>query len=378
MTDLAGKVALVTGAEVGIGRAAAVALAARGADIAVHYYSSENGASGVVGEITTLGRRALAFPADLTRRDEVVRTVCAAESAFGRIDILVNNAGGLIGRHPLVEIPEEFFHQVMDVNVLTAFLCTQAVVPGMIARKGGAIVNLTSLAAHNGGGPGASVYAAAKAAVLAAHQGVGAGACAARHPRERGVAGPHRRHAVPQHVHQARGLRGGGQDHPARARGRPGGRGAGHRLPRGRRLLLPGGRDGRSQRGDVHAMSRGTPRLRWFIITLISCATVINYIDRQTVSVLKTSISQDLGLSNADYAAIQNSFLVLYGISQMVSGRIYDCVGTRLGFIFSIIVWSFAAIMHATARSASTFRVCARRSRLRRGRQLAGCGEGGG
>jgi ACS family hexuronate transporter-like MFS transporter len=90
---------------------------------------------------------------------------------------------------------------------------------------------------------------------------------------------------------------------------------------------------------------------------LIFCATVINYIDRQTVSVLKTSISDDLGLSNADYAAIQNSFLVLYGISQMVSGRLYDRIGTRLGFVFSIIVWSFAAIMHATARTASTFRI---------------------
>ncbi|RPH80335.1 MAG: MFS transporter, partial [Candidatus Rokuibacteriota bacterium] len=104
-------------------------------------------------------------------------------------------------------------------------------------------------------------------------------------------------------------------------------------------------------------MTRHIPRLRWLIIALIFCATVINYIDRQTVSVLKKSISDDLGLSNADYAAIQNSFLVLYGISQMVSGRLYDRVGTRLGFVFSIIVWSFAAIMHATARTASTFRI---------------------
>jgi 3-oxoacyl-[acyl-carrier protein] reductase len=167
MTDLTGQVALVTGAEVGIGRATAVALAARGADIAVHYYCAETGPSGVVGEILAHGRRALAFQADLTRREEVVRTVAAAEAAFGRIDILVNNAGGLLGRYPLVEMPEEFFHKVMDVNVLTAFLCGQAVAPGMIARKRGAIVNLTSLAAHNGGGPGASVYAAAKAAVLA-------------------------------------------------------------------------------------------------------------------------------------------------------------------------------------------------------------------
>jgi ACS family hexuronate transporter-like MFS transporter len=97
--------------------------------------------------------------------------------------------------------------------------------------------------------------------------------------------------------------------------------------------------------------------LRWFIIGLIFCATVINYIDRQTVSVLKKAISDDLGLSNADYAAIQNSFLIFYGISQMVSGRIYDIIGTRLGFTFSIIVWSLAAVAHATARTAGAFRV---------------------
>jgi ACS family hexuronate transporter-like MFS transporter len=104
-------------------------------------------------------------------------------------------------------------------------------------------------------------------------------------------------------------------------------------------------------------MNRRIPRLRWIVITLIFCATVVNYIDRQTVSVLKKSISDDLGLSNADYAAIQNSFLVFYGISQMVSGRLYDRIGTRLGFVFSIVVWSFAAVMHAFARTASSFRL---------------------
>ena len=97
--------------------------------------------------------------------------------------------------------------------------------------------------------------------------------------------------------------------------------------------------------------------LRWLMIGLVFLATVINYIDRQTVSVLKTSISQDLGLSNADYAAIQNSFLLFYGISQMVSGRLYDIIGTRLGFVFSIVVWSLAALAHATARTATAFGV---------------------
>src|SRR5918993_1359762 len=93
-------------------------------------------------------------------------------------------------------------------------------------------------------------------------------------------------------------------------------------------------------------------RLRWVVIGLIFCATVINYIDRQTVSVLKTAISTDLGLSNAEYAAIQNSFLIFYGISQMVSGRLYDVIGTRRGFSFSIIVWSLAAMAHAFASTA--------------------------
>ena len=102
-------------------------------------------------------------------------------------------------------------------------------------------------------------------------------------------------------------------------------------------------------------MMRG--RLRWLMIGLLFLATVINYIDRQTVSVLKTAISADLGLSNADYAAIQNSFLVLYAISQMVSGRLYDRIGTRLGFIFSIVVWSVGALLHATARTAGEFRI---------------------
>lgn len=98
-------------------------------------------------------------------------------------------------------------------------------------------------------------------------------------------------------------------------------------------------------------------RLRWLMIGLLFLATVINYIDRQTVSVLKTAISEDLHLSNADYAGIQNSFLVLYAVSQMVSGRLYDRIGTRLGFTFSIIVWSAGALLHALARSASEFRI---------------------
>ena len=95
--------------------------------------------------------------------------------------------------------------------------------------------------------------------------------------------------------------------------------------------------------------------LRWVMVSLIFLATVINYVDRQTVSVLKKSISDDLGLSNPEYAAIQNAFLIAYAVSQMVSGRLYDLVGTRLGFTISIVVWSIAAVAHAAARSMTSF-----------------------
>jgi 3-oxoacyl-[acyl-carrier protein] reductase len=166
MSDLSGQVALVTGAEVGIGQATALALARDGADVAVHYYSDEPGARDAARAIQALGRQAALFQGDLTKSADVARVVEGAAARFGHIDILVNNAGGLLGRHALVDMPEAFFHSVLDVNVLTTFLCCRAVAPGMIARKRGAIVNLTSLAAHNGGGPGASIYAAAKAAVL--------------------------------------------------------------------------------------------------------------------------------------------------------------------------------------------------------------------
>jgi len=95
--------------------------------------------------------------------------------------------------------------------------------------------------------------------------------------------------------------------------------------------------------------------LRWLMVGLIFLATVINYVDRQTVSVLKKSISDDLGLSNPEYAAIQNAFLIAYAVSQMLSGRLYDLVGTRLGFTISIVVWSIAAVAHAAARSMTSF-----------------------
>ena len=160
----------------------------------------------------------------------------------------------------------------------------------MIARKRGAIVNISSLAAHNGGGPGASIYAAAKAAIDHPHQGAREGTGAARHPRERRVARADRRHAVPPHVHRRRR-----RSRPPRRRSRSA---APARPTRSRtsspsssatRRVVPRRRDDRDQRRHVHAVSAmKISGLRWFVITLIFLATVINYIDRQTMSVLKT------------------------------------------------------------------------------------------
>ena len=136
MNGLTGQVALVTGAEVGIGRATALALARATAPTwPCTTTRTRPGRDEAVREIEALGRRAAVFRRDLTKSADVTRVVGGAQAHFGRIDILVNNAGGLLGRHALVDMTEAFFHDVMDVNVLTTFLCCQAVAPGMIARR---------------------------------------------------------------------------------------------------------------------------------------------------------------------------------------------------------------------------------------------------
>jgi 3-oxoacyl-[acyl-carrier protein] reductase len=164
VADLTGKVALVTGAGAGIGRAIAEALGSRGASVAVHHFKSREGAEAAAAAI---GNRSAAFQADLTQHDQVEALVAAVEKTLGPVDILVNNAGDLIERRTLVEMTEALFRKVVDVNLTSTFFCCQAVAPSMIARATGVIVNMASLAAHNGGGPGAFAYAASKAAVIA-------------------------------------------------------------------------------------------------------------------------------------------------------------------------------------------------------------------
>jgi 3-oxoacyl-[acyl-carrier protein] reductase len=166
MTKLAGRVALVTGAGGGIGRATAHALGELGMDVAVHYFRDAEGANGTVAKLKEGGRKAEAFQADLSQLDQARRMVRSVEETFETIDVLVNNAGDLVERRTLLEMPEELWRRILDTNLTSAFFCTQAVAAGMIARGTGAIINVSSLAAHNGGGPGAFAYATAKGGLI--------------------------------------------------------------------------------------------------------------------------------------------------------------------------------------------------------------------
>jgi len=159
-------VALVTGGGAGLGRACAMVLGKRGAKIAVHYNKSRDGAEQVVSALKADGVEAQSFQGDLTKAADVKALVDAVTAKFGAIDVLVNNTGDLIERKPLMEMSEELFHSVMDVNLTSAFLMCKAAGAGMIARKRGAIINMSSLAAWNGGGPGAGAYSAAKGAIV--------------------------------------------------------------------------------------------------------------------------------------------------------------------------------------------------------------------
>ena len=151
--------------------------------------------------LAAAGVEAQAFQGDLTQAADVAALVEAVTARFGSIDILVNNAGDLIERKPLLEMSEEFFHAVMDVNLTSAFLMCQAVGRGMVARKRGTIVNMSSLAAWNGGGPGAGAYAAAKGAVVSLTKAL-AKELAPHGIRVNCVApGSDRRHRVPRPLH---------------------------------------------------------------------------------------------------------------------------------------------------------------------------------
>ncbi len=169
---LKGQVALITGASSGIGRATAELFAREGAKVAVNYLKNQKGAEEAVAAIQKVGGEAIAIRADVTRNAEVKSLVAAVHKAWGKIDILINNAGDLVARRTLKDMTEEYWDQLMDLNLKSAFLCTQAVWQEMADRKSGYIVNVTSIAGRNGGGLGAAAYAAAKGGLLTYTKGI--------------------------------------------------------------------------------------------------------------------------------------------------------------------------------------------------------------
>ena len=169
--ELAGRTALITGASRGIGAATAITFAQNGASrVLLHYNSYAEGAESVAAQVRALGADADLVHCDLSS-EAGIQQIC--DSLRGQdIDILVNNAGHLVQRAKLAEFTTDLFDRVMNLNVKSLYLITQAVAPAMMAKKSGSIINVSSIAARNGGGPGATIYAAAKAAVSAITKGV--------------------------------------------------------------------------------------------------------------------------------------------------------------------------------------------------------------
>ena len=164
MAKLEGRVALVTGASRGIGRAVAVGLAGAGANVAVNYREKQAAAEEVCAEIRRMGRAAVGVQADVSLATEADRLVSATERELGPVDILVNNAG-IAQVKPFHELADADWDEILRVNLKSAFLVTQRVLPWMRQRHWGRIINLSSVAAQTGGVIGPH-YAASKAGMI--------------------------------------------------------------------------------------------------------------------------------------------------------------------------------------------------------------------
>ena len=168
--EFQGMTALVTGSSNGIGAEAAVAFAARGARILIHYNNAKDGAESVLSRVRAAGSDGEILHADLSRIEGVHQFLADIE---GRpIDILINNAGSLVQRTKFLEFTEDIWNRVYMLNLTSAMLITQKVLPYMIGQKKGFVVNISSVAARNGGGIGAIAYASAKSALSAMTKGL--------------------------------------------------------------------------------------------------------------------------------------------------------------------------------------------------------------
>lgn len=166
---LQGKTAIVTGGGRDIGAAVAKTLAAEGASVAINYFASSAGADQAVADIKAAGGNAFAMQGDLTKQTDVDALVAKAIAEYGSVDVLVNNAGGLIARKKIAEMPLDHWNAVMDLNLTSTFMMTNASLQHMTS---GTIVNLASQAGRDGGGPGAVAYATSKGAVMTMTRGL--------------------------------------------------------------------------------------------------------------------------------------------------------------------------------------------------------------
>ena len=165
------KVLLISGAAIGIGFEAAKKFGQNGYAIALNDFNAEKGEEAVA-ELKNEGIDAYFFVGDVTKEDEVNAIVEKAGAITGKIDVLINNAGSLGGRSPISDMKTEFWDSVVDLNLKSAFFFSRAAIPYIKKADSGSIINVTSIAAYNGGGPGATAYATAKGAILTFTKGL--------------------------------------------------------------------------------------------------------------------------------------------------------------------------------------------------------------
>ncbi len=164
--DLTNKVALITGAAVGIGKASAIALGQAGATIGLHYHSSKLAAEDLHAELAKQSIRSILLSGDLTQEDQANHVVDELIAETGCLDILVNNSGGLIQRAKIEDCSLEVWTQTQALNLNSAFLVTKRAIPHLRATGDGRIINLLSLSVQTGGANGAGAYAAAKGGLM--------------------------------------------------------------------------------------------------------------------------------------------------------------------------------------------------------------------
>jgi len=168
--DFTGKTAIVTGGGRDIGRACVMELAAQGANVAINYMASSEGADSAVAEIIAAGGKAFAMQGDLTKEADAKALVAKTVEEFGQIDTLVHVSGGLLARVPMAEMTLDHWQAVMDVNLTSFVLMVRECLPHL--TEGSSIVGFASQAGRDGGGPGAAAYGASKGALMTLTRGL--------------------------------------------------------------------------------------------------------------------------------------------------------------------------------------------------------------